>query len=195
MDRRNFAFDKVNFILLAIGDQWVDSIPLLQILCLSGAFMPLYTIYQHLFLSMGKSGIFMWLNLGQIAIMLIAVLACRSLGITAMVIAFACIAVLWLLAWQVFAHRLIGYRFVSMLRDLLPFMLIALAVTGISISVRTTSTADSSIFSNACFPWIASAATVQPFSSHGTLYAMTMKLTRATIFKECIEFISTHLKK
>jgi O-antigen/teichoic acid export membrane protein len=38
-------------ILLAIGDKWIDSIPLLQILCISGAFIPLYTVYQNLFLS------------------------------------------------------------------------------------------------------------------------------------------------
>ena len=170
------------FILLAIGDQWVDSIPLLQILCLSGAFMPLYTIYQHLFLSMGKSGIFMWLNLGQIAIMLIAVLACRSLGITAMVIAFACIAVLWLLAWQAFTSRMIGYRFRDMLRDLLPFVCIALAV--MVLTGLVTMSISNKVMLLASRVLLAAA-----------LYAMTMKLTRATIFKECIEFISTHLKK
>ena len=37
-------------ILIAIGDKWVNSIPLLQILCISGAFIPLYTVYQNLFL-------------------------------------------------------------------------------------------------------------------------------------------------
>ena len=36
-------------ILITIGDKWVDCIPLLQILCVSGAFIPFYTVYQNLF--------------------------------------------------------------------------------------------------------------------------------------------------
>ena len=122
-------------ILLAIGDKWVNSIPLLQILCISGAFLPLYTVYQFLFLSLGKSDYYMWLTIIQIVIMLIVVLACHSLGITAMVIAFACINILWLLAWQVFASKLIGYRFWTMLRDVIPFVVIALAVIGVTYLV------------------------------------------------------------
>ena len=169
-------------ILLAIGDKWIDSIPLLQILCISGAFIPLYTVYQNLFLSRGKSGTYMWLTIGQIAIMLIAVLACHSLGIKAMVIAFACINILWLLAWQVFAYRLIGYRFISMLRDLLPFMLIALAVMVLTYFVTL-------YISNM---WMLLAARVLLAAA---LYLMVMKLLRARILEECIEFIRSKKSK
>ena len=169
-------------ILLAIGDKWIDSIPLLQILCISGAFIPLYTVYQNLFLSRGKSGTYMWLTIGQIAIMLIAVIACHSLGIKAMVIAFACINILWLLAWQVFAYRLIGYRFISMLRDLLPFMLIALAVMVLTYFVTL-------YISNM---WMLLAARVLLAAA---LYLMVMKLLRARILEECIEFIRSKKSK
>ena len=118
----------------------------------------------------------MWLTVSQIAIMLIAVLACHSLGIKAMVIAFACINVLWLLAWQLFAYRLIGYRFIQMLRDLLPFMLIALAVMSVTYLV----TLD---ISNMYFLLVARILLA------AALYAITMKLLRARIFEECVEFI------
>ena len=163
-------------ILIAIGDKWVNSIPLLQILCISGAFIPLYTVYQNLFLSQGKSDTYMWLTISQIAIMLIAVLACHKLGITAMVIAFACINILWLLAWQLFASRLIGYRFVTMLRDLLPFMLIALAVMGLTYLVT-------GFISNRYFLLLSRILVAI------ALYVMTMKLLKAKIFEESIEFI------
>ena len=169
-------------ILLAIGDKWVDSIPLLQILCISGAFIPLYTVYQNLFLSQGKSDIYMWLTISQIVIMLIAVLTCHKMGITAMVIAFACINIMWLLAWQVFAHRLIGYRFMSMLRDLLPFMLIALAVMGLTYLVTR-------FISNMYFLLIARILLAI------ALYVITMKLLHARILEECIEFILSRNKK
>ena len=169
-------------ILLAIGDKWIDSIPLLQILGISGAFIPLYTVYQNLFLSQGKSGTYMWLTIGQIAIMLTAVLACHSLGIKAMVIAFACINILWLLAWQVFANRLIGYRFFSMFRDLLPFMLIALAVMVVTYFVTLH-------ISNMLMLLVARVLIA------AALYFMTMKLLRARILEDCIEFIRSKKSK
>lgn len=163
-------------ILIAIGEKWVNSIPLLQILCISGAFIPLYTVYQNLFLSQGKSDTYMWLTISQIAIMLIAVLACHKLGIMAMVIAFACINILWLLAWQLFASKLIGYRFVTMLRDLLPFMLIALVVMGVTYLVTQ-------FISNMYL------LLVVRILLAATLYVLTMKLLHARILEECIEFI------
>lgn len=169
-------------ILLAIGNKWIDSIPLLQILCISGAFIPLYTVYQNLFLSQGKSGTYMWLTIGQIVIMLSAVLACHSLGIKAMVIAFACINILWLLAWQVFANRLIGYRFFSMFRDLLPFMLIALAVMVLTYFVTLH-------ISNMLILLVARVLIA------AALYLLAMKLLRAQILEDCIEFIRSKKSK
>ncbi len=163
-------------ILLAIGDKWVNSIPLLQVLCISGAFIPLYTVYQNLFLSQGKSDTYMWLTISQIVLMLIAVLACHKLGIMAMVIAFACINVVWLLAWQVFASRLIGYRFVQMLRDLLPFMLIALVVMGVTYLVTRS-------IGNMYFLLLSRLLLA------AALYVVTLKLLHARILEESIEFI------
>ena len=169
-------------IISTIGEKWLESIPLLQILCVSGAFIPLYTVYQNLFLSQGKSDVYMWLTIGQIAIMLTAVIACHSFGIKTMVIAFACVNVLWLLAWQVFASRLIGYRFTSMLRDLLPFMVIALSVMGMTWLVTLPL---SNIYLLLVIRIVIAAL----------LYALTMKLLKAKIYQECIDFISSRNKK
>ena len=169
-------------IIATIGEKWAESIPLLRLLCISGAFIPLYTVYQNLFLSQGKSDTYMWLTITQIAIMLIAVLACHWLGIMAMVIAFAGINVLWILAWQLFAYRLIGYRLTSMLRDLLPFMFIALAVMGVTYFVTLPV---SNIYLLLLLRIILAIA----------LYALTMKLLRARIFEECIEFIKSRIKR
>jgi O-antigen/teichoic acid export membrane protein len=170
------------FIVVAIKEKWLECIPLLQILCIGGAFIPFYTVYQNLFLSYGKSNTYMWLCIGQIVIMLAAVLACHSLGFTAMVIAFAVINIVWLLVWQLFASRLIGYRFTSMLRDLLPFMFIALAVMGVTYLVTLPI---SNIYVLLLVRILVAVL----------LYAMTMKLSKAKIFEECIEFIRSRSKK
>ncbi len=170
------------FILATIGDKWLESIPLLQILCIGGAFIPFYTLYQNLFLSYGKSNTYMWLSIGQIVIMLTAVLACHAIGFKAMVVAFAVINILWLLVWQFFASRLIGYRLLSMLRDLMPFMLIALLVMGLTYLVTR-------FISNMYFLLIARILLA------AALYVITMKLLRAKILEECIDFIRNIRKK
>jgi O-antigen/teichoic acid export membrane protein len=169
-------------ILIAIGEKWIDSIPLLQILCISGAFIPMYTVYQNLFLSMGKSDYYMWLTISQIVIMLATVMACHSMGVKAMVVAFACISILWLLVWQVFASRLIGYRFMSMMRDLTPFLFIAIAVMGLTWLVTMPV---SNIY------LILMIRVIVAF----LLYVTVMKLSRAVIFKECMDYLSDKFRR
>ena len=169
-------------ILLTIGSQWEHSIPLLQILCLSGAFLPFYTVYQHMVLSLGKSNIYMWLNVIQLLLVLIAVLACHSLGITAMVIAFVCINILWLLAWQWFAKRLIGYSYVNLLRDLLPFVLITVAILAVTYFVTLPLT-------NLVALLVARVVIA------GLLYALAMRTLHVKIFDECVDFIRSRMKK
>lgn len=168
------------FILLTIQDKWVNSIPLLRILCVGGAFLPLYTVYQNLFLSLGKSDIYMWLNIAQILIVITTVLACHSLGFTAMVIAFAAINVVWLFAWQVFASRLIGYRLVTMMRDLLPFMIISMAVMVVTY------------WATSFIPQFGLLLVVR-IALAVALYALIMKLARARIFEECIGFLRSRM--
>ena len=116
------------FIILTIGEKWMDSILLLQILCIGGAFLPFYTLYQNLAISHGRSDIYMWYNIGQIIIQLAIVLLLYKLGIVAIVCASSAFIVLWLVAWHLVGYQLIGLRFTHLLMDTLPFLFVALAV-------------------------------------------------------------------
>ena len=116
------------FIILTIGEKWMDSILLLQILCIGGAFLPFYTLYQNLAISHGRSDIYMWYNIGQIIIQLAIVLLLYKLGIVAIVCASSAFLVLWLVAWHLVGYQLIGLRFTHLLMDTLPFLFVALAV-------------------------------------------------------------------
>lgn len=117
------------FIRLAIGTKWLDCVPLLQILCLSGAFLPLYTMYQQLAISRGRSDVYMWLSIGQIALQIGVIMAFYKYGIVTMVIAYSAFIVMWLLPWHAFCgKKMIGYTWMSMLRDVMPSTLVALGV-------------------------------------------------------------------
>ena len=99
-----------------------------------------------------------------------------------MVIAFVCINILWLLAWQWFAKRLIGYSYVNLLRDLLPFVLITVAILAVTYFVTLPLT-------NLVALLVARVVIA------GLLYALAMRTLHVKIFDECVDFIRSRMKK
>ena len=172
------------FILVTISSKWVDSVPLLQILCIGGAFMPFYTMYQHLVISAGRSDIYMWCNIGQIILQIAIIIAFHSYGIVTMVIAYTAFTIAWLGIWHIFAKRLIGIRYRDLFKDITPFML---ASAGVMIITHYLTT----LLSNNIIPYIASPYILLPLRIviAAALYYAVMKLARVKIMDECISYI------
>uniref|UniRef100_A0AB33J5A7 Lipopolysaccharide biosynthesis protein n=1 Tax=Prevotella sp. GTC17254 TaxID=3236794 RepID=A0AB33J5A7_9BACT len=123
------------FIVVAIGAKWMASVPLLQILCVSGAFFPFYTLYQNLAISHSRSDILMWCNVGQIALQLVLVFISAPYGIQTMVVVYSLFNIVWLGVWQYVAKRLVGITLLDMFRDVVPFLLASLAIMGLTYVV------------------------------------------------------------
>ena len=172
------------FILVTISSKWVDSVPLLQILCIGGAFMPFYTMYQHLVISAGRSDIYMWCNIGQIILQIAIIIAFHSYGIVTMVIAYTAFTIAWLGIWHIFAKRLIGIRYRDLFKDITPFML---ASAGVMIITHYLTT----LLSNNIIPYIASPYILLPLriAIAAALYYAVMKLARVKIMDECISYV------
>ena len=172
------------FILVTISSKWVDSVPLLQILCIGGAFMPFYTMYQHLVISAGRSDIYMWCNIGQIILQIAIIIAFHSYGIVTMVIAYTAFTIAWLGIWHIFAKRLIGIRYRDLFKDIAPFMLASAGVMVITHYLTT-------LLSNNIIPYIASPYILLPLriAIAAALYYAVMKLARVKIMDECISYI------
>ena len=173
------------FILCTIGPEWTDCVSLLQILCISGAFMPLFTLYQNLVISHGRSDVNMWLNIGQIALQLVIILLFYRQGITMMVVAYTLFNILWLAAWQPFARRIIGLRWLDMLRDTVPFLLIAAAVMGATYGL----TAHFSPLTAQL--WLLLLVRVLVAAA---LYYALMRLLHVAILQECLQFLKNKRK-
>lgn len=164
------------FILLTIHEQWLDSVPLLRILCIGGAFMPFYTLYQNLVISRGRSDVYLWCNVAQVAVQLGVVLAFARQGVTVMVTAYTVYGVLFLGVWQYFAGRLTGIRAAEVVRDVCPFMLAAV----VTMAVVWPLTAGIGNL------WLLLGARIV---LAGALYFGIMKLTHAHILDECIDYV------
>lgn len=118
------------FILLAVGDQWEESATLLSMLCVYGAFFPITTLYSHMAISRGKSGINMFCIICLCPIIWIGLILLNPVGVKWMVVFFVAVNVLWLFVWQWFAWRLFRLSYWHALKDVSPFLLLALAVMG-----------------------------------------------------------------
>ena len=163
-------------ILITIGEKWVDSILLLQILCLGGAFMPFYTLYLNVAISHGRSDLYMWCNTGQILVRLALVLSLYQKGIMAIVIAYSVFSVVGLFIWQMIGNHLIKLRLIDVLKDVCPFLFVSLLVMAVTYFIT---------YRIANLPLLLlSRIFIAIF-----LYAGIMKILQAKVMDECIAFI------
>ena len=177
-----FALVANEFILITIGDKWTGCVPLLQVLCLSGAFVLLYTMYQNLAMSQGRSDIFMWLNIGQIALQIVIVMLFYRFSMLIMVCAYSIFMILWLIPWHIFTGRLIRYRWTDAFKDIAPFAL-------------------SAMFTMAVTYWATDMITnlyiliAIRFCLAAAIYYGIMKIAKVQILRECEQFILKKIKK
>lgn len=169
------------FVVLLLGPQWTDSVPLLRILCISGAFIPIHTLYQNLFISQGRSDTYMWCTLVQIAVLLLTILLFSHWGIVPMVTAYSALLILWTGVWQWLAHRLTGLHHLDFLKDVMPFTLIAAAC--MSVTYLLTQGISQPVLQ------ILSRIVIAAL-----LYAGIMKVANVRIFNECIEFLMQRVR-
>ena len=173
-----FGFGLVakEFIVTAIGEKWLASAQLIQILCLSGATMPLSTLFSNMIISKGRSGTFFWctFNLGlvQIATMIMI----WPMGIRTMVIAYTLLNTSWLLVWLFFVRRLIGYGCWMFFCDVMPFAIAAAGVMGVAYVATMP-------LSNLI------ALLISRFIIAVVLYYAVMKIARVKILAECERFV------
>ncbi|MCR4853592.1 MAG: lipopolysaccharide biosynthesis protein [Prevotella sp.] len=123
-----FSLVAKEFIVLTITEKWLVSAGYLQVLCVAGAFMPLSLILSNLIISRGRSDIYMWSTLALGVCQIALMLALVHQGVSTMVVAFTVLNVVWFFVWHFFARRMTGYGLLSLLKDIVPFLLIA-AVT------------------------------------------------------------------
>ncbi len=164
------------FIILTIGTQWLDSIPLLQILCIGGAFMPFYTLYQNLIITQGRSDIYLYTNVAFLVIQIALILLLAQHGIIVMVAAYTLLTLVYLAVWQYHALRLVHISFWQAVIDTLPFFLVSAAV--MAVTYYLTQPIASLILLLAARVFIAF-----------VLYVAVMKMLKVKLLSETIQYI------
>ena len=164
------------FIVLAIGEKWTFSASLLPYLCFCGAFMPLSTLLTDAIISHKRSDIYLWntIVLGILQIGLLVSL--RRQGIYEMVIAYTLLNIGWVFVWHFFVKRLMTYRLLDFLKDIVPF---ALAAAGVMVVTGFVTQSITNL-------WLLLICRV---AIAAILYYAVMRLAGTVILQECLTFL------
>ena len=163
-------------ITIAITDKWIESAHILQLLCISGAFIPITGLCSNLVISKGKSNIYMWNAIVLGLLQLLVMYLIHPYGIQTMIITYVCINISWLLVWHYFVWKEIRYRFIHLLMDIVPFLAIA---GGVMIATHFLTLNINNI--HLLF--------VSKIAIAGLLYILIMWMSGAKTFKESIQYL------
>ena len=163
-------------ITIAITDKWIESARMLQILCISGAFIPIVNLCGNLLISKGKSDIFMWNTISLVVVQLGAALALYPYGIHTLISVYAGINIAWLLVWHHFVSKEIGYSLFALMKDLLPYLFIAGGVMAITWFCTSYCTDIYVVF-------------IAKIGMAASLYILIMWLSGAATFKESVHYL------
>jgi O-antigen/teichoic acid export membrane protein len=176
------AFIGEEFVLITVGEKWLQIVPFLQLFCIWGAAGYMWYLYTYLLMSFGKSNIYLY---GCITVCS-SQLACAAIlfpfGIFPMLITYVICYFGGLLIWHYFANKLIGIRLRQVLKDVTPYLLIT---AGCFIVAWFASQLAQSIYLRA----------VLKISVTAALYILVMKYSRSTVFRESVAFLINRVKK
>ena len=175
------------FIMLAIGEKWAFAASLLPLLCLCGAFMPLSTLLTDSVISQHRSDIYLWSTIALGVLQIALMVGLWRQGIMVMVVAYTLLNIAWMFVWHFFVRRLMGYRLIDFLKDILPFALAAAFVMGLTWLITYQFTVYSLQFTDDYLRlWILLISRVVMAM---LLYYGVMRIAGAVILKEVMAFI------
>ena len=163
-------------IVIGVSDKWLPCVPIMQLLCVWGAVAPIGNLYSHVLLSHGKSELYLYCTIFLGVFQLIVVICMLPFGVYYMVLAFVVVNILWLFVWHYFVNKCIEVHVLDVLKDVLPFFSITIAILGVTYFITKS-------IENIYMLFI-SKVIVAVF-----LYCMSMYLSNSVIFKESISFL------
>lgn len=113
-------------VKIILTDKWLPAVPLLQLLCFSYALWPIHTINLQAISALGRSDIFLKLEIIKKAIGIIALLISCPFGIMIMVIMKIVTSIISMFINSYPNKKLLNYSLREQIKDIFPAMLLSL---------------------------------------------------------------------
>lgn len=115
-------------ILLLIGEKWLASVPYLQLLCIIGALYPLHAMNVNLLAAIGRSDLFLRLEVIKKSLMVVNIFITYRFGVQVMICGMIVTSCMSLMINTFFTKRFLDYGLCEQIKDLRPIIILTLSV-------------------------------------------------------------------
>lgn len=127
------AFCAAPIVQLILTDKWLPCVPYLQIFCLTYMFWPIHTANLNAINSLGRSDLFLKLEIVKKVVGMILLLCTMRISVMAMAYSLIISSILSQIINSWPNRRLLNYGYLEQLRDILPAILLAVGM-GVLVS-------------------------------------------------------------
>lgn len=124
-------------VRLLLGEQWLQTVPFLQMYCFINALLPIHTSNLQALNGMGRSDLFLKLELIKkaygIALILVAAFVFKNVYILVGSYMIASVISTFVNAWP--NRKVIGYSYIEQVKDICPAFLLATVSAGVALPV------------------------------------------------------------
>jgi teichuronic acid exporter len=119
-------------VILLLTEKWVSLVPLLQWMVFARIFFPMSALNMNLLNAVGRSDLFLKVDLSKLPITVLAMVITIPLGVKAMIIGHVVTTTIFFFINAYLPGKFYGYGSIQQLKDMLP---IFIATIGMAISV------------------------------------------------------------
>jgi teichuronic acid exporter len=116
-------------VILLLTEKWITLIPLLQWMVFSRVFLPMSAINLNLLKAVGRSDLFLKVDLSKFPLTVLAMIITIPLGVKAMIIGHVITSALFFIINTYLPGKLYGYGPINQLKDMLPVFVAAIGMT------------------------------------------------------------------
>ena len=119
------------FVTIILGENWIQVVPIFQILCLSFIFYPIHSLNINILSIFGRSDLFLKLEIIKKITVIIVVAICYNFGILGLVWSSVINSIIGLIINTHYSGKFLNYPTLSQFRDLLPTILVVFLTVGV----------------------------------------------------------------
>lgn len=116
-----------SFIVVLIGEKWLPCVPMLQILCLGMMLYPLHSINLNMLQVLGRSDIYLILEIVKKVIGIIPILLGIFVGVYSLLVGGVIVGVISYFLNSFYSGKGLEYSSLDQLRDIIPSLMISFA--------------------------------------------------------------------
>lgn len=122
------AFCATPIVRLVLTDKWLPCVPFLQVFCITYMFWPVHTANLNAIKALGRSDLFLKLEIVKKIVGLIALFATMNISVKAMAYSLLVVSVLGQIINSWPNRKLLNYGYLEQLKDILPGIIIAVCM-------------------------------------------------------------------